>query len=295
MATFVTCVYNGIDGSPFFGAKGRDRRYLFSLINLAQNMPGEFICYSTEEDSGRLLELGNHHSITNLRVLPTTLDENPLHPRFLEIRQNNPNEYIYNDAWSTRSTEIMSGKFFWLREQATKLDPDEHIFWIDAGISHGGIIPRKYSSGGIGDEITDDDSLFNAHNMDLLFNAALVDGLCRASADKIIVIGCTTAQHEFPLSIDERPASGNISVIGGLFGGRSSHVIAYCDLVLRLFELSAHRGVLLKEEQIMTYIYDRNQFSSYTPVFDTWYHDDWHFFDGSQRPFYKILEDIQCI
>ena len=38
------------------------------------------------------------------------------------------------------------GKFFWLKDALQELDNSDNLFWIDAGIFHGGLFPDKFMS-----------------------------------------------------------------------------------------------------------------------------------------------------
>lgn len=263
---FVTAIYSKLHGTKFNGsADAIFERYRQSLRSIAKG-GYEIICYTSDIHFEELTEF--YKEYPNIKVVQESLTDFYFHDQINKIKELKPN-YNTDTSWYTRCVEIMWGKFYWLLRHAGMLEENDHIFWIDAGIFHSGLIHGKWKSDK-SDNFFDFDRITQERN--------LYEDLSNHAGDKILNIISKQVNHgsddyisllgtEFP-----RPQYG---IIGGIFGGRRDLILDYASKAIELMQKTIDANLLLKEEEIMHYLHFQNpeEFSTFT--FGTWYHEDW--------------------
>lgn len=275
---FVSCIYGGLFGSPINGRLNRERIYKESLESISR-CGVDITCYTSPHELP-MLEKYFHQdrNITNVKFKTFDLYSTYFHNKANNIRESNPQYYRESHEWMFRCVEIMWSKFLFLKEIISELPDLNYVYWIDAGISHPGIIHSRfnpYYEHNI-NFVIDLDKKRNhlVTQNDLIFNKDFIHHLNRYTGDRnILNIASVTKQHS-RIHDDTNDLKG--SVIGGLFGGNPVLVNKYCDSVIELFEYYLSMGELYKEEQIMTKILNDNVFPTKLFLFDTWYHPDWN-------------------
>ena len=258
---FVTAIYTGLEGTRLNGNTAAIYdRYKQSLKSLADGGYG-ILCYTSKSTIEELKFYFKDNE--NLWFIEHELEEFPLHNLIEDIKDKHP-KYTTEDAWRSRCVEIMWGKFAWISPFASHGNP---IFWIDAGIFHGGLISntlRSENSKGFFDfdTITQERDLY--------------EDLCRYAGDKILNIRSTIVNHGSDDYVEVfdglRPEYG---IVGGIFGGKRELLSEY---ITDFGEMAIHtltKERLLKEEEIMYYLHKQNPDRFKTFEFDTWYHQDW--------------------
>jgi hypothetical protein len=281
---FITAIYNGLHGTKFGGRLNRDRHYLYSIKCLA-GMGVDIICYTTKVDSFNIQEYLTKNNITNVELRIFDLEKMKHHSKIQKLKELNKEFYDQDNVWEFRSVELMWLKVYWLKEESEK-NPLETYFWIDAGISHDGIIPKKYNPNSIENDY--ESSFQNT----LAFNRNLALKLERiVKNDRLFTFYCTNRQHSYPpLYNSDVELSG--SVVAGLFGGKHNAIEAIYVEFEKIVEYILSKDTLMQEELILTVIYKRRPelFSIYS--FATWYHDDWACWDRNLKSFSQFFEDV---
>lgn len=270
---FVTCFYSNLANTILGGRHSRFHHYTLSLLTLL-NMKSDFIVYTSEEESIYLQEkFKNYIDNGQLRVIIYDLFNHPFHTYF----QEKMNGYI-----TDRCYEIMYNKTTWVKNH---LDEDyDNVYWIDCGLSHGGLFPSKFQYG---------DTWENFYSCNL-FNEKLVNNINNLS-DKLIILYGDQKYH----GIEGRACHylynnvevvENCHIVGGMFGGKKESTRIFCNRFDDIVKEMMDYGCLEYEERLYTVIYQRNKEDFYKLIFTTWYHDQ----PGPEDeiPFYKIFEQL---
>lgn len=280
---FITAFYNGLHNTEYGGRLNRDRHYLYSMKCLS-NMGAEIVCYTSSNDVKVIEDYIKENNITNISIKIFGLSTMRYHKDIQDIKLFNKDIYKQDNVWEHRCVELMWLKLFWLYQES-KNDPNEKVMWIDAGLSHGGIIPKKFNSN---IDITDYEMSFQN---DKAFNLKLIDKLDKLSENKIFTFYCNNRQHNYPeLFLSDPRLSG--SICAGLFGGKFSEIKLFHDYFVEIIEHIIKNKILMQEEMIMTLIYQvyPDLFSIFD--FDTWYHVDWDCFNPNLKSFSEFFEDL---
>jgi hypothetical protein len=274
---FVTCNYTNLNGTKFNGRLNRDFVFLYSLTGIAQT-GDPIVNYTCPYNMNFVDPFLAARNVTNVTSIDYDLATSPYHPLVDAIKDLKP-MYYQVDSWRNRCVEIMWGKFLWLEDNFEKLDDDDYLFWIDAGLSHGGLIPRKFCTFHNDKRYYNPDNqedmlLEYAHRHDKIFNPEFSKRLEAYAGDQILLICNQHTQHGDPLGFHFINNQKQWP-IGGLFGGKKKMMVPFIQKFKELSYRILATDLLVKEEQIMTVIYNDHPgwFKTYT--FDTWYHDDW--------------------
>lgn len=287
---FITCIYGDLYGTELGGRPSRFGHYLNSLLSLLKMTDADFVCYTSSREIDKLKSFFyvDHNipkerlkfELTNLR---TTRYEN-----LLQKYKN------YEDAKkSDRCFEIQYQKFTWWWNEDKSYD---YYYWIDAGLSHSGLIPNKYLTAESGPGKFYESSLFNN---DFLKN------LIEFSEDKFFLIGKDNDRNFWSQTVDPKWYTNydrTIHIIGGLFGGKKE----LWDKLVPMFENYADTIIEtdkrpFPEELFMTLMYHNHPEYFVRKHFDTWWcrdnapkeTPDKYFIEN--KSFYKILEELNNI
>jgi hypothetical protein len=291
---FVTAIYNNLYGTEF-GGRERIDHYNHSLLSLLKMTDADFVCYTSKSDLPQLERFfytENGISNTKLRFVEFELTDIP----FYRLIQKLKNSELMKT--SDRCYEIQYAKFHWLKLESGHGWHYTRIYWIDAGLSHIGIIPPKHLEQG--------ETWGSKYFYSPLFNNKMLRNLNIRTRHQLYVIGKDNTEMHYtapsiPNTYFYRGYENKIHIIGGLFGGRWDLVLDYCEhFYLLLFQLLNKEDSLYYEEQIMTAIYYREP-SWFTPdFFQTWWHEESNIqgvdadFFTKYISFYKVLEELQC-
>lgn len=286
---FVTAIYSHLNGTKFGGRSNRYGHYRWSLLSLLKMTDSDFICYTSKEEYEDLkIFFYNKNGISEdkLKILVYDLSTH----KFLDLFKSlGKYEKITN---SDRCQEIQYMKFFWCLENIEGYDK---LYWIDAGLSHCGLIPNKYLS----NEGPDNRGYFESS----LFNNNLLNNLNLFSENKFVLIGKENQRNYWSGTVNPKHFTNldnSIHIIGGLFGGDSN----LWENVVNIFEkyvneISIEDQIIYHEEDLMKVMFRNHSELFKILEFDTWYHpdapipglSDEHFIVN--KSFYKILEELQ--
>lgn len=292
---FITCNYTNLYGTKLNGRLNRDFIYMYSLRGIAE-CGDTIINYTCQYNMDIVNPYFASQNITNVvNVDYDLIKDSPYHARVDAIKDVKP-QFYHDTSWLNRCVEIMWGKFLWLEENFKNLDDDDYLFWIDAGLSHGGILPRKFNTFNNNKayykpEKPDEMQLEFAHRHDIIFNKDFSRKLETYTGDKIVLITANHNQHgdsfgfDFINTLHQWP-------IGGLFGGKKKIMMPFIQRFKELADIILHNECLVKEEQIMAVILNEHPDWFKTFTFETWYHPDWDVYNPKLSSFYQFFEEI---
>lgn len=278
---FVTCIYTNLEGTRFNGNNQHlYLRYQKSLESLARGGYG-IVCYTA---AAHYIELRDYFAkYPNVTIIIQELNESQFHAEIEAIKDRHP-EYCELDSWRSRCVEIMWGKFVWMQNHLAELDEGDSLFWIDAGIFHGGLITNAFRS----------ETSVDFYDFDLITQKRnFYEDLVRYCDGKILNIRSHGVNHSadgFSQVYNYRP---EYSIIGGMFGGKRDLVGLYTSNAIADMQRFLDAGILVKEEEIMFHLNNVAP-QSFTPfAFTSWYHQDWDFFDANNEiafsDFFKVI------
>lgn len=293
----VTCIYDGLHGSRIGGQLNRGKRYKQSLATIARTGVN-ITCYtSPQELVGLKAHFNGELQIGNIELLPYDLYTTPFHKPVDAIRDSNNERYRVTMEWAHRCVEVMWSKFIFIKDVLNHHRDLEYIYWIDAGLSHSGIIHSRFNPH-YDDNFNFAVDLDKSKNHltpknDLIFTDSFVPDLIRYTGPNDILNIVSSGNQHIRIPAESGTYKG--SVIGGLFGGNTTIVDKYCDKIIELFNLYTDKGELYKEEQLMTKVLTEGLFPTTLFTFDTWYHPDWDasYYNPNLRDFCDFFDEIK--
>jgi hypothetical protein len=287
---FITAIYSDLHGTIFGGRASRGSHYRFSLLSLLKITNAVFICYTSKNEIESLESFfyeENNISKDILILKSFELGDNSF--KDLILKWKNCEEAKKND----RCIEIQYMKFFWSLEESKDC---ENVFWIDAGLSHCGIIPDKHLN-------IKEESNYRRYFESDLFDNNFLEKLLEISDDKFLLVAKENQRNYWSGTVNKKHFNqydNSKHIIGGLFGGKSSLWKNIVNLFSKyVYEVTEEDGRLYHEEDIMTLMYRNHEELFKTLDFDIWWHEN-NLTDGLpedylniNKSFYKILEEIR--
>jgi hypothetical protein len=280
MKTLVyTSIYNNLYGTEFGGRISREYHYNASLLNILNINADKFICFTSKEDLNSLEKYFYDEKKVNKEKIEFIIFDLKESKYFDKIHRLKNIEKIKK---TDRCFEIQYNKFFWLDLIENKNDYDR-IYWFDAGLSHSGIIPTKYSTR------SDYDRYFSFS----LFNESLLKRLNSITELKPLIVvknngGIFFWSQTVPKKYYNEYNIRN-HVIGGFFGGKPDDMIKLRNNFENLLlELLDNEDELYMEEQILTCLYSNDENLYNTLKFDDWYKREKHT-GMNVKYFYEVL------
>jgi hypothetical protein len=287
---FITCIYGDLYGTELGGRPSRFGHYLNSLLSLLKMTDADFVCYTSTREIDRL---------KNFFYVENGISEDKLKFELSNLRTTRYETLLqkyknYEDAKkSDRCFEIQYQKFSWWWNEDKTYD---YYYWIDAGLSHCGLIPLKYLT---------DNGLVKRYYESSLFNNNFLNNVIEDTGDKFLILGKENDRNYWSGTVDRKwykEYDRGLHIIGGLFGGHKSK----WDEVVSLFEdyvekiINEDKGIP-HEEHIMTLM-----FYNHKELFERKHFDIWWCRDNAPRgtseelfqqnkSFYKILEEFNRI
>lgn len=274
----VTAFYTGILGHPFYGheAFSRHERYLHSLRTL-NNLNTEIVCYCNSNQFDLLQEYCEKFNLNNVTLKVSNLSDYPNSNRMREIKElTNDFKFYHEVDWN---------KIYLLEKEYD--ESYDYLYWIDVGLSHHGVFPKKYNpNANLATGMSDD---FNTYSFTNLFNEKLFLGINNFIGDKLLSIENELKFHNvYELnSILEGNFVYQGLTVGGILGGHISKIKWFIDTFNELGQMSLNKDFILNHEAIISFMKEskKEYFNSF--LFQTWYHED-----TTGLPDYIIKEQI---
>jgi hypothetical protein len=288
---FRTSIYSDLHGTELGGRPSRGGHYRYSLLSLLKMSDADFLCYTSDREIDDLIKFfyeDNNISSDKLKFEIFEISNT----KFKDLISQNKN--VEEVKRSDRCVEIQYSKFHWWWKEDRSYD---YYYWIDAGLSHCGLIPDKYRDGKFG--------ATRGYYESNLFNNIFLKGLVEDTKDKFILLGKENDRNYWSGTVDPKwymNYDRSIHIIGGLFGGHRDK----WDNVVNIFEkylenLLTTEKTTYHEEVIMSLMYFNHK-----ELFELKHFDIWWFKGNSpsgvsdevletNKSFYKILEEINRI
>jgi hypothetical protein len=287
---FITSIYSDLYGTEFGGRTGRHGHYRYSLLSILKITNADFLCYTSDRE------------IESLKSF--FYEENSISPEKLEFKVFNIADTKFKDLINLRKNvdqikqgdrciEIQYSKFSWWWNEDKIYD---YYYWIDAGLSHCGLIPNKYLLGTHSQARYYESSLFNNN---------FLNNLIEDTGDKFLILGKENDRNYWSGTVDPKwynEFDRSIHIIGGMFGGHKDK----WDNIVNIFEdyttkiLSEDEG-LPHEEQIMSLMHVNHRDLFVRKHFDIWWCRDNapagvsdEMFEQN-KSFFRILEEFNRI
>jgi len=270
---FVTCIYDGYNGTIFGGRKSRKTYYMESLKSIC-NIGHTIYCFTSENLYD---ELSSHFSqFNNLILIKKELTEFWFSNSILEIKNEKPDLFVSPIFWKDRNCHIMWGKTEMLKIIMKKENPN-YIFWIDAGLSSDQLFPHEYFP--------------NPKNRNYsvgIFNNYFIMEIIKHIKNRIISIHHTVPNNR-PLPEKYYNITSNRrthAMLGGFFGGRVEHMDIFCCVCTSKILDIINNKELFSEESIYSTIVHENENIFRIQMFDSFYHKDWgNRYNENRKPF----------
>ncbi len=276
---FITSIYGKLWGTEFGGRPSRERHYRESLLNILNMEPTHCVCFTSKDEYDGLCDyFYNKNNISKdlLEIRVFDLQESKY---FHEIRNKKDLEKMKRND---RCFEIQYNKFFWYKLIDDVNDYDR-VYWIDAGLSHGGLFPTKFRL---------DNTPHGSYKISL-FTPKFMEKVNNKTNDKLLLLAKNnTGKFFWSQTVpnkyyDEYNRSKHI--IGGMFGGTPNMYNDFINMFDELLNnLLENEKELYMEEQIISCLYANHIEKFITEDFDDWYQRKKE--DVGIKYFYKIFE-----
>jgi hypothetical protein len=278
---FVTCIYLDLQDRVGNGSlTAMSKRYMESAQHLAER-GNRIVVYTDAYSLNRIKAESHLHELATVHIIERELNEMPFYEQSQQIISADKERFTAS-SWLSRNPMVMFGKFVFLEDAMNRYPNYESVFWIDAGLFHGGLFPNHMKG--------------NSSKGDFdypLITENLGNDLCVAVKDKLFFIRSTALNHgyiEYEAVFDSRPTYG---VVAGIFGGNRDKLKSFVSMCMFDVQFCISKNSLLKEEEII--FRQHKLLSSAEPesvttfTFDSWYHPDWTeiFNDETMTGFYE--------
>jgi hypothetical protein len=288
---FITAFYSDLYGTEIGGRPSRNNHYILSLLSLLKMTDADFLCYTSDREIESLRDY--FYKVKNISPNQLKFEvfdlKNTKFKKLINLRKD-----IEFTKKSDRCIEIQYSKFSWWWNEDGSY---ENYYWIDAGISHCGLIPNKYLL---------DTNTYEKYYESSLFNNIFLQNLIDFTDDKCFFIGKENNRNFWSQTVNQKwynKYESDIHIIGGLFGGKkeifNEIVLIFEDYVEKI--LQSDEG-LPHEELIMSLMFVNHKELFNRKHFDTWWHENERIAGldmlehlKNNKSFYKILEELNGI
>jgi hypothetical protein len=289
---FITAIYSNLYGTDFGGRPSRGNHYRWSLLSLLKMTDSDFVCYTSDEEFNDLynfFHIQNGISEDKLKLVKFNLSEH----YFLELFKKHKD--IEGARRGDRCIEIQYMKFIWFLSEDMSYD---YYFWIDAGLSHCGLIPNKHlAKTGVNN---------SQYYESPLFNNNFLTNLVKNTEDKFTIIGKENDRNYWSGTVNPKHFfnyNRSYHIIGGLFGGKKELWGNVVELFKKyVYQVTEEDSRLYHEEDIMTLMFRNHEDIFKTYQFDTWWHENERIAGldmlehlKNNKSFYKVLEELNGI
>jgi len=186
---FITAIYSDLNGTELGGRPARGSHYRYSLLSLLKMTEANFLCYTSEREIDSLKTFfyeENNIPENLLQFQVFDLNQTKL-KSLIDLRKN-----VEQIKSGDRCIEIQYSKFsWWWNEDKTH----DYYYWIDAGLSHCGLIPLKY--------LTSQHSLARFYESNLFSNSFLRN-LLEDTKDKFLILGKENDRNFWSGTVDAK-------------------------------------------------------------------------------------------
>jgi len=259
---FITSIYSNLYGTELGGRPSRERHYKESLLNILNMSPTKCICFTSKKEYDILCNFFYEKNNVSEEILEIRIFDLFESKYFNKIKEKKDKVKMLT---FDRCYEIQYNKFFWFDLISNRFEYDR-IYWIDAGLSHGGLFPKQYRL---------DDNIHGSYKINL-FTKSLLEKINHKTDNKIILLSKNNGGRFFWSQTVPTKYYNMFDrsrhIIGGMFGGTpkmyNEFKILFEELLNRLL---TEQIELYMEEQIMSCLYVNNKNLFITEEFDDWF------------------------
>lgn len=291
---FVTAIYSN-NCETVIGGRGRDIEFFLpSLINIG-NLGHSLILYCKKENVENYRTLLTPY-FKNLFVFEYELEQ------FIHFEQYiNWKKTFYKTIPNDRNEILCFNKMYWLKDAIEKnLTNDDIYMWIDAGLTHHGIIPEKV--GGVELLRTHPKERYYPLNSNNIFNPKLGRNLPKIVQKgklfycSLLAQGDNSALANLTEKIFNKKSHIVDHLVAGLFGGYKEDVLENFSLYEKILKETIDNKIHCFEEHLFNCLYTVFPEKYGLHKFDIW----WFYSPGEvtsyltedANSFYKILKHI---
>lgn len=277
----ITSIYSDLWGTEYGGRPSRKIHYRESLLNIINLNVDKIICFTSNreiDDLNKFFYMKHNISKDLLEFRVFELNNSKYFKEISSLKDLDKMKTI------DRCFEIQYNKFFWFSLIDDK-DNYDRLYWIDAGLSHGGLFPDEYWDKNRGTE--------KRYHINL-FNSKFIEYVNEKTKDKLLLLKKNNGGQFFwsqtlPKQYYDEYNNKN-HIIGGMFGGKLSHLTTFIDEFEKLLKkLLTYEKELFMEEQIMSCLYV-NHINLFTTLdFDDWYKRERHKESDNIKYFYEMF------
>ena len=189
---FITAIYANLHGTDLGGRTSRSFWYRWSLLSILKTNPAmTFFFIKREQLEFKVYYLRKSKFFKKIKTIKN----------IEQVKK-----------WD-RCFEIQYNKFFWFNLIENIYDYDR-VYWIDAGLSHGGLFPLPYRMG----KKWESDFLIS------LFTPEILDQWNKDTANEILLLAKNNEdRYYWSAALPEKYYKGEYNrskhIVGGLFGG----------------------------------------------------------------------------
>lgn len=286
---FITCIYSQLSGTEFGGRSSRGGHYRWSLLSLLKMTDADFICYTSETEYESLYDFyfeQNNISKDQLTIEVFDLKKSVFFDKLFEIKQKNIDLY---KSWD-RCLEIQYNKFLWFDKEDKSYD---YYFWIDAGLSHCGLLPNKW--------LTHRENYESQFYLTDVFDNNFLKNLISFVGNNFFIIAKDNVRNYWSGTVDPKyyiEYNRDFHIIGGLFGGKKDAFNEVVNHFKNYLNLLLDDEQTPMEENILSLINVNHPEVFVRKFFDTWWCPDnapsglvEDFFEKN-KSFYKVIEEL---
>ena len=261
-ALFITSIYSKLHGTDLGGRSSREHHYKWSLLNILNMKPSKIVCFTSKEEIDNLKSwfYNDHH--VDPEVLEFRVFDLYKSRHYNKIQANKNVEHVKK---TDRCHEIQYNKFYWAKLIKDRHDYDR-VFWVDAGLSHGGLFPEEYQLG----------NKWESHFAIVMFRKKILQQWCDQSKDNILMMAKSNiGNYYWSQTVPDhfyKEYNTDKHIIGGMFGGTPKQYDELVDTFNKyLLKVLKGSDELYHEEKIMSCMYADDKDKYNTIEFDDWY------------------------
>lgn len=259
---FITSIYSKLWGTDFGGRPSREHHYKLSLLNILNTNPTKIVCFTSSQEIESLRSFFyNNNRVSEEKLELIVFDLN--NSKYFDLIHSKKD--LEKMKKSDRCFEIQYNKFFWFDLIEDRFEYDR-VYWIDAGLSHGGIFPGEFR----------ESNTYNGHFNINLFTPKFLTKLNNDTREKPVILmknnsgrfyWSQTIPRNYYTEFDK-----SFHVVGGMFGGTPEKYLEIRNKFENLLvDVLANESELYMEEQLLSCIYFNNSEFFNTRIFDDWY------------------------
>lgn len=260
--------------------QAREDRYLHSLRTIS-NTGLEIILYCDEIQFTLFSDYCKKFNLNNVSIKISNLDDFPYSETMRKIKNKNKEKNIHFYH------EIDWNKLYLLKKE---IDYSyDYIYWIDAGLSHPGLFPKKCNP----HEKEMDGMSRNYYNYSFteVFDISLFDKINIWVSDKLISLSnrfLFHRQEDLNKFTNSNYIYGSMTV-GGIIGGNTKHLKWLIDSFFDVGKKVLEKDTIINHEALLSYLTKISEEKFKTFKFDDWSHPD---LEKNKTCFYHFFEEI---